>query len=100
MNRYARSFLGACLLLIFPALARADWNQIYLSAGVGADALTDDGRISPSNQKGHASYGGPVGGDVGWEGAATAPAAATGAPLRIVLDDHVTDLVTLEGAAA
>jgi len=37
---------------------------------------------------------------VGWEGAATAPAAATGAPLRIVLDDHVTDLVTLEGAAA
>jgi hypothetical protein len=37
---------------------------------------------------------------VGWEGAATAPAAATGAPLRIVLDDHVTDLVTLEGAVA
>ena len=68
MNRYARSFLCACLpFLIFPTLAKADWNQIYLSAGVGADALTDDGRINPPNNKGHISYGGPVGGDVGWE---------------------------------
>ena len=68
MNHYARSFLFACLpFLIFPVLARADWNQIYLSAGVGADALTDDGRIGSPNGQGHVSYGGPVGGDVGWE---------------------------------
>jgi outer membrane immunogenic protein len=68
MNRYGRSFLCTCLpFLIFPALARADWNQIYLSAGVGADALTDDGRITPPNGNGHVFYGGPVGGDVGWD---------------------------------
>ena len=51
----------------FSCAAHADWNQIYLSAGVGADALTDDGRISPSNGQGHISYRGPVGADVGWE---------------------------------
>ena len=68
MDSYARSFLCACLpFFIFPALAHADWNQIYLSAGVGADALADDGRITPPNNKGHISYGGPVGGDVGWD---------------------------------
>jgi outer membrane immunogenic protein len=66
MLRYLR--LCACLpFLIFPAAAHADWNQIYLSAGVGADALTDDGRISSPNGQGHVLYGGPVGGDVGWE---------------------------------
>ena len=65
MHRY---LLLACLpFLIFPESTRADWNQIYLTAGLGADALTDDGRISPPKGPGHVSYGGPVGGDVGWE---------------------------------
>jgi outer membrane immunogenic protein len=68
MNRCARYFFVLTLpFLIFPTLARADWNQIYLSAGVGADALTDDGRITLPNNKGHIFYGGPVGGDVGWD---------------------------------
>ncbi len=52
--------------MTFPALAHADWNQIYLSAGVGADTLTDDGRITPPDTQGHISYGGPIGGDLGW----------------------------------
>jgi outer membrane immunogenic protein len=67
MNRYARFFFVLMVLFLFPARAHADWNQIYLSAGVGADALTDNGRITPPNQNGHIFYGGPVGGDVGWD---------------------------------
>jgi outer membrane immunogenic protein len=69
MNRFARYFLVLMVVLPVTLLGRAhaDWNQIYLSAGVGADALTDDGRITPPDKNGHISYGGPVGGDVGWD---------------------------------
>jgi hypothetical protein len=59
-------FLCSCCPFCF-RLGQADWNQIYLSAGVGADALTDDGRITPPNGNGHVFYGGPVGGDLGWD---------------------------------
>ena len=67
MNRFARYFFVLTLPILFSARAHADWNQLYLSAGVGADALTDDGRITPPNGNGHIFYGGPVGGDLGWD---------------------------------
>src|SRR4029079_10972488 len=67
MKSYVRSFLCACVpFLTLPALAQADWNQFYVSAGVGAGTLTDDGRNNPSDTQGHISYGGPIGGDLGW----------------------------------
>jgi outer membrane immunogenic protein len=66
MLRRARCFF-VLMVVTLPQCAHADWNQIYLSAGVGADALTDDGRIAPPNKNGHVSYGGPVGADVGWD---------------------------------
>jgi hypothetical protein len=54
MNRFARYFLVLMVVLPVTLLGRAhaDWNQIYLSAGVGADALTDDGRITPISPTG------------------------------------------------
>jgi len=63
MKSYVRSFLCACVLfLTLPTLAQADWDQFYvLSAGLGADTLTDEAELPRPTLRGTSPTEAPSG---------------------------------------